>query len=211
MAKAALNFRGLSVSEKITRSRATVKAIAASPFFQAPNPVPNPPLSTVSATIDALEEAEKKVDEYGGGKKWTGLRDGREKELDKVMAQVTRYVDYAANGNEEVIQAAALHVKKPSVKKGKLPAVQNLLAKASETEGTVLLTWKGVKGAASYKALMSEDASRNTWKEFPKNIATDTQMIISDLKSGAKLWFIVIPINAAGEGDPCDPAMVRVQ
>jgi len=211
MAKAALNFRGLSVPEKIIRSRGIVKAVGASSLFQSPNPVPHPPLSIVTNAIDALEEAQKKVDEYGGGKKWTGARNGHEKELDKIMAQVTRYVDFVANGNEEVIQAAALHFKKPSVKKGRLPAVQNLKALATDTEGTIRLVWKGVKGAASFKALMSADAKQQTWKEFKNNIATDTQMEVNGLSPGVKWWFIIIPINAAGEGDPCDPAGVRVQ
>jgi len=210
MAEPALNWKNLSVSEKITKGRAIVEAMGLSAYFALPNPVPNPTLASITLAINALEQAQQDVDENMGGKKWTNIRDQKEKALDKLMSQITNYVANVANGNSEIIQAAAIELKKEASPVGALPAPQNVKAKPTDTEGKIKLTWKKVDKAASYKVRRSEDVTPKVWQDYPNNTSTDTKVEISGLTSGTKFWWQVVAINASGEGDPSDPATCRV-
>ncbi len=206
MAEAALNWRDLSVPQKIVKARSIIKAMTGNANFT----IPNPSLATVATAINALESAANDVEQNGGGKKWTNIRGTAEKELDRLMSQLAKYIGNMANGDSAIILSAAIDLKKTPTRVGKLPAPQNVIARPADAEGSIKLTWKKVSKAASYKVMMSDDTTPKAWKEFANNTSTDSKLEITGLTSGAKMWFCIIAINSAGEGDMSDPATCRV-
>ncbi len=202
---AVLNWKNLSVSQEITNASTVVVAMSKNDNFS----TPNPGLDVVATAISDLETAQQQLKANGGGTKFTTSRNIKRKALKALMSQLVTYVNNIADGDADIIKSAALALKKAPVRRGRLSATVNVDAKGLE-EGMVKVTWKTVDGAATYHVQMSNDVSPLAWQEFGGNLVTDTKTEVSGLPSGNKLWFRVIAVNAAGEGAPSNPAVVRV-
>lgn len=202
---AVLNWKNKSVSEEISSAGTIVQAMEDNANFTTPNPT----LNEVTIAIAGLQAAQQQLDANGGGTKFTTARNIRRKLLKRLMAQLVTYVNNTADGDADIITSAALDLKKPPVHRGRLAATASVEAKGLE-ESMIKVNWKTVDGAATYHVQMSNDISPLAWQEFAGNLVTDTKTEVSDLPSGEKLWFRVIAVNAAGEGVPSNPAMVRV-
>jgi hypothetical protein len=202
---AVLNWQNLSVAQEISKASSIVVAMTNNENF----PTPNPTLADVSDAIGELQNAQQQVDANGGGKVFITARDSIRQALRALMSQLVAYVNNIANGDAAIILSAALELKKPAVRKGKLGATDYINVKGI-ADSEVKVNWGTVDGAATYHVQMSNDVSPLAWQEFAGNLVTDTKAEVSDLPSGEKLWFRVIAVNSAGEGAPSNPAMVRV-
>jgi hypothetical protein len=202
---AVLNWKNLSVAQEISKAGSIVVAMTGNTNFTTPNPA----LADVADAIGELQNAQQQVDANGGGKLFTSVRDTARKLLKTLMSQLVAYVNNIANGNAAIIMSAALELKKPPVRRGRLGATDRIDAKGI-ADSTVKVNWGTVEGAATYHVQMSNDVSPLVWQEFAGNLVTDTKTEVSDLPSGDKLWFRVMAVNAAGEGAPSNPAVVRV-
>ena len=120
------------------------------------------------------------------------------------------YVKNIANGDATIILSAALFIKKLPGKPHRPQAVQNLLAFANNREGSIKLSWKKLPTARVYKIYISNAATPFEWKEFSGNIVTRSKTVIENLPAGQVKWFMIVAVNAAGEGGQSDPARVRV-
>ncbi len=202
---AVLNWKNLSVSQEITNASTVVVAMTNNDNFTKSNPA----LEDVATAISDLETAQQQLNGNGGGTKFTTSRNAKRKLLKGLMTQLVTYVNNIADGDADIIKSAALDLKKPPVRRGRLNATASVDAKGLE-ESMVKVNWKTVDGAATYHVQMSNDVSPLAWQEFGGNLVTDTKTEVSGLPSGNKLWFRVIAVNAAGEGAPSNPAVVRV-
>lgn len=202
---AVLNWKNLSVSQEISIASSIVVAMTGNDNFT----TPNPSLEDIATAISDLETAQQQIAGNGGGTKLTTARNAKRKQLTALMSQLINYVNNVADGDADVIKSAAFNLKKPPVRRGRLSATSSIDARGME-ESIVKVNWKTVDGAATYRVQMSNDVSPLAWQEFAGNLVTDTKTEVTDLPSGNKLWFRVIAVNAAGEGAPSNPAVVRV-
>jgi hypothetical protein len=202
---AVLNWKNLSVAQEVSKASSVAVAMEGNINFETPNPT----LETVGDAIGQLQNAQQQVDANGGGKVFVTARNTARKLLKALMSQLVAYVNNIANGDAAIILSAALELKKPPVRRGKLGATGYINAKGI-ADSEVKVNWGTVEGAATYHVQMSNDVSPLAWQEFAGNLVTDTKTEVSDLPSGDKLWFRVIAVNSAGEGAPSNPAMVRV-
>lgn len=202
---AVLNWNGLTVAQEISKASSVVVAMTGNVNFTTPNPT----LADISDAVGELQDAQQQVDANGGGKVFTMARNTMRKQLRTLMTQLVAYVNNIANGDAAIILSAALELKKPPVRKGKLGPTGYINAKGI-ADSEVKVNWATVEGAATYHVQMSKDVSPLVWQEFAGNLVTDIKTEVSNLPSGDKLWFRVIAVNSAGEGAPSNPAMVRV-
>ena len=206
MSKPALNWRYLSVDSKIIKTKTILGALNGNADF----PNPNPKLADIATAVTNLENAEKDVNENGGGTKWTTIRDEKEKALAKLMSSLTTYISNTAGGDATKIVGAGYDLAKEPGKPEKLPAPKDLAATPGNRAGMINLKWKKVPKAASYKVYISDDTSPQSWKDFAGNTVTETKLAVNNLPGGERKWFMAVAINSLGEGGQSDPAVVRV-
>jgi hypothetical protein len=123
---AVLNWGNLSVAQEISKAGSVVVAMTGNTNF----PAPNPTLADISDAIGELQDAQQQVDANGGGKVFTSVRDTNRELLRSLMSQLVAYVNNIANGDAVIIMSAALELKKPPVRRGKLGAAATLMRKA---------------------------------------------------------------------------------
>lgn len=206
MSKPALYWRKYSVNEKVIVTNAILASLDNNIHF----PNPNPSLSAIKTALEELKNAQIELAENGGGKKFTHIRDNKEKVLAKLMSRLKLYVEFAAEEDTEKIVSSGFKLTDKRQKKGKLPAPDNLSATTGNSDGIINLKWWPVKGAVSYKIYMSDELVPRVWTSFPGNTVTKSKHEVTDLPGGARKWFRVVAINSAGESSPCDPAVARV-
>src|SRR5438105_4018183 len=147
---AVLNWRAFSVVEKIAKARSIITALTGNTALDKPKPT----LADLTTAVNDLDTAQQAVDTNGGGTKWSTARDGKEQILDRKMAQLVTFINNTADGDADIIESAALDIKKQPVRKGKLDAPGNVSAKAM-SEGKIRITWEKVNGAVTYRAQKS--------------------------------------------------------
>jgi hypothetical protein len=201
MAKAKLGFTILSIPNKVLKARNTVTLMTGNASY----PTPNPTLATISTAADELETAYNEAAD--GGKTKTAVMRSKEQELDKLMIQLTAYVQEASNGNELVILSSGLEVAAPKTPPQDLPAPQNLIAEMGTNEGEVYLRWKKVDKAKSYLLQSSADGATN-WQTL-NTVSTKSNAVIAGFTSGDKTWFRACAVGPKGNSPWSDPALGR--
>jgi predicted phage tail protein len=160
---------------------------------------PTPPLTDVSAALDALETAAAQVQSARSEiTTRTVTQDNAESNLDQVLTQLAAYVESVAGKDDTLITSAGMETKAaPSAPT--LPSVpQAVSAAAGDHDGELLLWWKPVGNAKSYVIESSTDpATTTSWEHA--GIATSATKTITNLKSGTRFWFRVAAVAAAGQ------------
>jgi hypothetical protein len=195
MARVRLNLRSLSVPAKIAKGRHIVTSMTDNKNF----PNPTPPLTEVTAALDALEEAFAQI--QASRARVTALtvtQDNAEAKLDQTLTQVAAYVESVAGRDDTLITSVGMELKS-SPSTTTLPSVpQALTAAAGDHDGELLLSWKSVPNAKSYVIESSTDpATVTSWEHV--GIATSATKIVTGLKSGTRFWFRIAAVGAGGQ------------
>jgi hypothetical protein len=154
MAKVKLNFRRLSVPEKIAKARQIVTALTGNTNFSNPNP----PLATITAGVNDLDGAYTTTQSRKQGVK-TAVTDQTTKEdaLIQLMSQCASYVEGVAGNDETLIMSAGMDPRAPASASTMPDPPSGLEATVGDRDAEIDLSWDPVPGARSYVIQQSPD------------------------------------------------------
>jgi Fibronectin type III domain len=205
MAQVKLNFRKLSVTEKIARARQIVKAMTDnSASFS--NPIP--PLADITASIDAVEQANADTLKARAlSKQRTAILEEKVDVLDDGMIRLASFVNAASGGKEEVILSAGMDVRTAAVPSNFVPDAPNTITPTmGDHEGEIDLAWNAKQGAQSYIVQSSPNPPKDdSWTQVA--VVTASKCTITGLTSGTKYWFRVAAVGSGGQSGWSDPAV----
>ncbi|HJQ34454.1 MAG TPA: fibronectin type III domain-containing protein [Pyrinomonadaceae bacterium] len=203
MAKIKLNFRQLSIPEKIARARQILAAMTGNPHF--PHPLPD--LDDLRVNINELEgrltaaqaarlEAKHRTAELAQG----------EDNVDGLVSQLVAYVESVAGDDESVIYSAGLEVRGPNTPASSASdAPASMATTAGDHDGEIELSWDAVRNARSYVIERSLDPPTETsWAHAA--VSTRSSTTIQGLNSGTRYWFRVAAVTASGQSPWSNPA-----
>ncbi|MGA9997546.1 MAG: fibronectin type III domain-containing protein [Pyrinomonadaceae bacterium] len=203
MPKVKLNFRNLSIPEKVAKAQQIVTAMTSNADFASPQP----PLAQVTTTITELETAYTDAQAARQETKArTSAQNQKEDDFDRIMSRLTSYVESASDGDEVKIRGAGFDTRTPTIS---TPDVLNppaaLAATAGDHDGEIDLHWDKVGKARSYVVEMSADPPTNSsWQH--KAVSLKSQATVEGLTSGTKYWFRVAAVSTTGQSGWSDPA-----
>ncbi|HMG74321.1 MAG TPA: fibronectin type III domain-containing protein [Pyrinomonadaceae bacterium] len=202
MAKVKLNFRRLSVPEKVAKARQIVTALTGNASF--PNPIP--PLETLTASLNALEGAYRTTRSRRQAVK-TAVDDQtmREDALIHLMSQCASYVESIAGNDRSLITSAGMDPRAPASASTMPDVPSGLEATVGDRDGEIDLSWDPARGVRSYVIQQSTDPpSATTWTHAATS--TKSSATITGLMAGTRYWFRVAAIGAIGQSGWSDPA-----
>jgi len=168
-----------SVPALIIQARAIVDHTQASPWF----PAPVPPLATVRAALDALQDAEATALMRSRGS--SSKRDVALRRLKSLLTRLKAYVGGVAEDNlataGAIVASAGMRLVVPG-----LPQKRVLAASQPGVSGVVHLVAKAVADHARYEWQMSADGGE-TWVDLPATQQAETT--VSGLTPGKTYLF----------------------
>ena len=202
MPKVKLNFKDLSIPEKIARARQIIAAMTGNPNF----PSPQPPLAQVTASIDQLETAHTAAQAARQeAKARTTVVNDKEAEFDRAFSALAAHVESVSGGDEGKIQSAAMDVRAPGAPGGLPDTPEALNATQGDMDGEIDLSWDKVEGVRSYVIEKSADPPTATsWAHAA--VSTRSQVTVDGLTSGTKYWFRVAAVKPRGQSGWSNPA-----
>lgn len=203
MSRIKLNFKDLSIPEKIARARQIVTALTSNADF----PSPQPTLAQVGTAVDELETAyNETLAARQEAKAKTSAQNQKEDAFDRIMSRLASYVESASDGDEVKIRGVGLDTRTVSTSSSDtVTAPASLTATAGDHDGEIDLHWDKVNRARSYVIEMSADPPTNTsWQH--KAVSLKSQATIEGLTSGTKYWFRVAAVSTNGQSGWSDPA-----
>lgn len=203
MSRIKLNFRGLSIPEKIARARQIITALTGNAAF----PTPNPTLAAGTAAVDSLETAYAEVQTARQvAKTKTSAQGEREDAVDGFMSKLAGYVESVAGENEELIRSAGMDTRAAAGTSSERPSLPAALeASGGDHEGQADLSWDTVSGARSYIIEKCADPPTATgWAHA--GVAIKTRATVAALPSGSRQWFRVAAVGTNGQSGWSDPA-----
>lgn len=201
MAKTKLSFRGLSIPEKVARGREIIKALTGNAHFSSPQPT----LTAITTTIDALEDANQTAQAARQEAKTRTIQQNqKEDNFDQAFKRLAAYVESVSGDDEELITSAGFDLRSPATVSADLPAPQGLTATAGDHDGEIDLHWDRVNGARSYLIQRSTDpTAADSWQQVA--VSTRSSVTIEGLTSGTKYWFRVASIGSQGQSGWSNP------
>lgn len=202
MAKVKLNFRRLSVPEKVAKARHVVNSLSGNASF----PNPSPTLAAITTCINDLEAGSavtqtKKQDYQNAVADQTGKEDA----LDQLMSQIASFVDSVAGNDEMLITSAGMDTKAPASAPTIPDTPTGLEITIGDRDGELDLSWNPVSNSRSYLIQQSADPNLATgWGHA--GTSTKSSITISSLTSGTRHWFRVCAVGASGQSGWSDPA-----
>lgn len=206
MSRIKLNFKSLSVPEKLARAQQVVRALTGNPNFTSPHP----PLAQVTTAIEELETAANDAQAARQeAKARTVAQHSKEETLDLVFTQLVAHVESVAGDDEEVIMSAGLDLRNPpgpSHSTQTQPVSISLTATVGDHDGEIDLSWDTVRGARSYVIERSSDPpGESTWTH--SGVSTRSRATVEDLTSGTRYWFRVAAVTASGQSPWSNPVV----
>jgi hypothetical protein len=180
-----------ATSELLTFARGIHSAMDGNAYF----PNPDPPLTVVSANIDALEEAETKAATRARGA--AELRDVKKKRVKDDLTHICDYVQSVVEASPNGTGAAIIKSAGMSVKKVAQRSYPEISAKNADVSGKVLLAAKSVGRGAVY--VWEYSADRSTWTALPESMLTRAE--IAGLNSACTYYFRFRAFTRAGWQD----------
>src|SRR5436305_9405873 len=155
MPKVKLNISRLSIPQRTAKCRQIVTAMTGNPNF----PNPNPPLATVTATLNDLDAATNAAQaSRQETKAKTADQNNKDDIASGLMSQLAAHVESVAGGDEGIILSAGMDTKAAPTAASDIPdAPANLSATAGDRDGEIHLSWEAVSGAKSYIIELSAD------------------------------------------------------
>jgi hypothetical protein len=185
----------------INVAKAIVTAMSGNPSF----PSPDPPLPTVTASINDLEVAEA-----GALARTRGAATTRNEkrvvlvtQLQQLKGSVQKVADANIENAASLIESAAMAVRKTSARKKRVFA-----ATPGAVSGSVKLVAESAARRASYEWQSSSDGGK-TWQMLPVTLQAKT--IALGLASGSTVSFRFRGVTKAGEADWSQPISILVQ
>ncbi len=202
MAKVKLNFRRLSVPEKIAKARQIVTALTGNTNF----PNPNPPLATITAGVNGLDGAHGITQSTKQDLKTAVTNQSvKEDALDQLVSQIASYVENVAGNDEALITSAGMDARAPASASTLPDPPTGLEATIGDRDGELDLSWDPVPNAKSYLVQKTADPNLSTgWAHA--GTSTKSSTTISGLTSGTRHWFRVCAVGASGQSGWSDPA-----
>lgn len=199
MAKVKIGMSGLSIPQKIERSRSIQNSIAGNANF----PTPNPTLAIVKTATDALDAAFQEAIHHDSVK--VQLRDMRLKEMQAIINQLAAYIQNASEGDAEKILSSGFDVVSRGNPLPPLQMVLNLRLESGSNSTKILAHWDRVVGAKIYVVEMTEDPLVD--ENFKAaGTSSKTRFEFTNLMPGKKYWVRVAGIGKDGIGPYSDPA-----
>ena len=193
--------RPTTVPDLVVFARRIVEAMTGNPWFSAPVP----PLGSIHAAVDRLQEAEAAALSLTRGLKQA--RNDERKALVALLTQLKAYVQGVADENPEfaasIIESAAMSVAARTSNGKPMLAVY-----PGRVSGAVRLVAKAAAKDAGYEWQMSQDGGE-TWMDLPRTLQAKTT--VSGLVPGRTVWLRMRAVTRDGVGDPCDPVSYVVQ
>jgi hypothetical protein len=204
--KIKLNFRQLSINEKIAKAKQIAAAVESNDVeFKNPSP----PLTLIKNAINELETAAKETQEARQvAKTKTSAQNQKEDTLDKLISQLSGYVESVAGDNEELVRSAGMDTRATAGGSGgAVPAVPPALsATRGDHEGEIDCAWDTVSGGRSYVIEVSPDPPTATsWRH--SSVSTKSRNTTGNLTPGTRYWFRVAAVGTAGQSGWSDPAV----
>ena len=201
MPKIKLNLRGLTIPEKIARTQQIVAALTGNTNF----PTPHPTLAEVMAAVNELETAANAAHAARlEARRLTRAQKLKEDELYRVMMQLASHVSSVAGDDESLILSAGFDTRAPNTPASVPEAPEPLSAEDGTSPGEMRLLWPPVRGARSYVVERSTDAQNNSTTWMHAAVSPRAGVFINGLETGARYWFRVAAVNAAGQGPWCN-------
>jgi hypothetical protein len=202
MPRIKLNFRQLSITEKIAKARQIVNALTGNAAFATPTPA----LPAITTAVDDLETASAETQAARqAAKTKTSAQNQKEDALDKVITQLSAYVESIAGDNEELIRSAGMDTRAAATASGTPGVPGALSATAGDHDSEVDLSWDPVTQARSYVIEQSADPPTPTsWAHA--GVSTKSTTTIKNLTGGTRYWWRVAAVGTAGQSGWSDPA-----
>ncbi|HJQ32837.1 MAG TPA: fibronectin type III domain-containing protein [Pyrinomonadaceae bacterium] len=204
MPKVKLNFRNLSIPEKLARARQVLAAMTNNARF----PNPHPDLSELGAAIAELEAAADAAQAARlAAKQRTAALSQREDDVDGFMSQMAAYVESVAGDDESVIYSAGLEPRGAATPASGAPeAPDSLTATVGDHDGEIDLSWDTVRGARSYVIeLTTNPQEASAWKLA--GVSPRSSFVVEGLASGTRYYFRVAAVTLNGQSPWSNPAI----
>jgi hypothetical protein len=198
--KAILNLNHAGVLEVKTKAEVIINRVSGNASFATPSPTITLVLAAVTLLSKAITERDGAFVLY--------QQKSVEAQVEKdnvinLLETLGNYVETTANGDEAKIISAGYDIKKTATPIGAMDVPINVLAKEGAGAGNVVITWKAVKGAKAYNIEQSDDITKpENWLHVAT--VTKAKCDVHTLVSGARYWYRVYAIGAAGQGTASD-------
>jgi fibronectin type III domain protein len=202
MPRIKLNFRQLSIADKIAKARQITSALTGNAAFATPTPA----LATITTAVNDLATASAETQAARQtAKTKTSAQNQKEDALDKVITQLSAYVESIAGDNEELIRSAGMDTRAAATASGVPDVPAALSATAGDHDNEVDLSWDPVTQARSYVIEQSADPPTPTsWSHA--GVSTKSTTTIKNLTGGTRYWWRVAAVGTAGQSGWSDPA-----
>lgn len=200
MALVKVGVTKMSVPAKIQFTRQIIMDMSNNPNFAAPSP----DLTTLSHAAAALETAyNAALQARANAKTQTSIMGQKSATLDLLLMQEASYVQNSSGGDKAKIESAGFDVRDTPTPIGQLPPPAEPKAVPSQNSGTILLSWKKVRGAKSYLVERAVDSNRLEWGAAATS--TKSKAVVNTMTSGLRYWFRVAAVGSAGQGAWSEP------
>lgn len=196
MPKVKLNFRRLTIPEKIARAQQVVAALTGNSNFLTPHPT----LAEVTTAASALEAAANAAQAARlEARRRTAAQVNKEDDLDQFMTQLAAYVESVAGDDEALIMSAGLETRSAAATDSTAPAApETLTATTGNHEGEIELSWDAVRGARSYVVERTTDPQAAAgWTQA--GVSPRSSLIVEGLDSGTRYYFRVAAVTLNGQ------------
>jgi hypothetical protein len=197
---AVLKIPEYEVPRFIVYARSIVKAMTDNSWF----PSPHPPLATVAAAIDALDEAQTATLTRMAGT--VEVRDEKRRVLKRLLDQLCAYVQATADAHPEhaasIIESAGMYVKKKRVY-----AAVPFRVKPGDVSGEMVLVAPVAGNRSAYDWAYSIDGMK-TWIVLPTTVRASTT--VRGLVPGSTVYFRYRTVTKDGTSDWSEPVSIIV-
>ena len=207
MKKVKIGADKMNPDQLVTNATAIKTAMTGNANFT----TPHPDLTAVGTKINTLQT---KITAYNNAvtASDTALadRDVAAADLRATLVQLAAYVDNICAGDAVKIASSGFGVRNTPAPIGPLPQVDNAKVEANPNDGSLDVSWDGVRGAVSYEVQISVDPVTSTsWTHALT--AGKTSATLTDLTSGTRQWARIRAIGANNNTGPwSDPAVKTV-
>ena len=195
MPKIKLNFRQLSIPEKVVRAQQIVAALEGNTNF----PTPTPTLSQVTTAVSELQTADNDARAARTeAERRTAVRDQMEEELVQHVTRLGGYVESVAGGNEALITLAGFETRSERTT-GSSPSTApgTLTTTTGNDGGEIELSWDAIRNARSYIVECATDPQTGPWTMA--GVGPRSSLVVEGLESGKRYYFRVAAVTLNGQ------------
>lgn len=186
----------MSDAKKVEFARGLIRQMSGNPSFSAATSA----LSNLTVAVGELEHAYHEARAARQvAKAKTQMRKAASSALDGMVKQLARIVEISVAGDPGKLEASGFEVRSGRTVVGRLTAPEKLRVEVTGEPGEVRLRWQSVRGASTYLVQRAADPDNAaSWAQIAAS--TRSKTILTDQPRGARLWFRVCAVGAAGMG-----------